>query len=286
MSANINGAAWTANNLAGSLQSGILYTQPGVYNILGSNVGAASFHSMAIQIANIAGPGTYTLGVGTTVRGGGVAISDGSGQWNTGVESGDAGTITISALTDSTITGTFSYVADAVGGTATGTKTVTGGDSHLKVVPTGEIDPLPDNLGSELSATIGGEFWNASFASGGVSETPAFLGITASNVTRQLDIAFWETPQVGTFPLQSVPTSRVIAVVNEVAPESNSWTSAGGSGTITFDSVTSTRVKGSFSATLVPTPLTQTTDTLTITNATFDVGLGPVGRGKRAREND
>jgi hypothetical protein len=277
MSANVEGVAWVSNG--GSLLMPIQLVQAGVYTILGSNVAGSPFYSMAFQLYNVGGPGTYALGVGSTIRGGGVAISDGSGSWNTKL-SGNEGTVVVTALTDTTITGTFGYTATPLTGTATGTKTVTDGEFHLPVRAVGNVGMLPDNQGSQLTATIDDELWNASYAIGSTSISPSLLAIVTSNDARQLIISFTPMPDgVGTFPLSNVEPSRVISVMNLAAPDSNSWNSgSGGSGTITITSFTGTRIRGEFSAQLAPTLFTQTQDTLSITGGTFDLGLVGVAR--------
>jgi hypothetical protein len=56
----------------------------------------------------------------------------------------------------------------------------------------------------------------------------------------------------------------------------NGWRSdqAGGSGSVTITSLTTTRMRGTFTATLGPIPNTGAAGTLAVANGSFDIGLG------------
>lgn len=266
--AKIDGATW--NSTAGVESVGVPLTLPGVYSITGTQLGTNPAYTIAISLYNIGGRGTYPLGVGPTVPGGTALVSDVSGGWSTPL-SGAAGTLQITALTDSRIAGTFSFTAAPVSGGVTGTKTVTEGDFDLTVKPTGTVGPLPDNAGNVVSATIDGASWNAATVASSLDAVSNnIFALAASNTERSLTINLNGVTGPGTFSLGS---SGAVGITNNTDPLTHIWstTGAGGSGTVTITSITDTRIQGTFSATLGPAPGTQTTGTVTITNGTFDV---------------
>jgi hypothetical protein len=244
---------------------------PGIYSISGVQ---SNGYIMVIGLFNISGPGTYPLGVGPLVPGGFGQVSNAAGGWVT-PQSGEAGSITITTLTSSRITGTFNFVATALTGTATGTRTITNGSFDLEVKPQGTIGPLPANAGSRLSATIGGTNFNAAAVIGQlVTIGTPIITITGSNDARSLTISLTGVTTAGTYPLTSTPQSRTINVSNNVNPFSNTWSSnaQGGSGSVTITALTPSRIQGTFTATLPPAPGSTTTGTVGVTNGTFDVG--------------
>ena len=78
----------------------------------------------------------------------------------------------------------------------------------------------------------------------------------------------------GTYPLGAI--ARVMTGTLQVSPTvTNIWTTSatGGTGSVTITSITNTRLRGTFTATLVPLSGTNTTGTVAIANGTFDMGL-------------
>jgi hypothetical protein len=271
LTATINGACWVSN--AGAESIGVQHVLPGVYTLSGSQVGGLNPYIINISLYNIRGPGTYPLGVGPTVPGGYAIVSNTAGGWST-PQSGADGTITFTALTDTHMTGTFSFVADSSLGAVHGPADVENGDFDVNVHAQGAIGPVPDNAGSVVTATVGGASWNAAAVAAtysNASGTGHFV-IASNNSTSGLGISISGITGPGTYAFGA---NGALTVGNTVATLSHTWSTlgAGGGGTLTITSITSTRVKGSFSATLGPAPGLQTTGTLTVTDGTFDVGL-------------
>ena len=272
LTAKVDGAAFVASNPSLTTANQV---SPGQYTIVAFQ-GATSIN---LSLTAIRAPGTYPLGVGPGVPGGSVIVANATGGWST-VLSGAEGTITITTLSTTEIAGTFSFTVSALSGSATGTKTVTDGDFHLGVKQLVAIGAIPDNVGSTLSATIGGTTWNAAFVSASLSTIQGtvgqFLTIPATNSTRGFGISLTGVTGPGTYVLtNSGAVTRQMQVNNVVNPLSNIWSSlgAGGSGSVTITSMTATRIKGTFSGILGPTPGTSTVGTLTVANGTFDIGL-------------
>lgn len=270
LTARIDGAVWRSE--AGSELSGVFLAAPGLYVIAGSKVSAGNNYTMAISLANIGGPGTYPLGVGPSVPGGSVVLANQTGGWAT-ANSGADGSITISMLTSTRMTGTFNFTGSATTGSATGTRTVTDGVFDLQVRVQGNVGPLPDNAGSKVSATINGAAWNAAAVSGNLTTIPSnIFALAAVNSSRGLSITLAGVTGPGTYAL-SPSASRSIGIANATNTLIG-WTSAaaGGSGSVTITSLTATRIQGTFTATLPPAQGTQATGTLTVTSGVFDLG--------------
>jgi hypothetical protein len=121
MSAQINGAAWTATCVAtANFVAGVL--------AIGGSDGANPIQTIGAGTA-AGGPGTYPIGPppGITNGANGLLLLGGTASWAADATKG-GGTITINTLTSTAASGTFSFTLVAVPGTAaTGTKTVTQG---------------------------------------------------------------------------------------------------------------------------------------------------------------
>lgn len=265
MRATVDGA-WAAETAAASSAG------PGVYAISGGKTTGTNPFIVTLSLYNIGGPGTYPLGTGSTVAGGAGSVVNQftAATWITPLSGAD-GSLVITTLSSTRIGGTFNFVASPLGGGATGNKNATSGEFlvQLASVPA----PLPDNYGSKVSATIAGAAWNAAFASGTYFAANRVSTVSSHNNARLLNISLNEVTGPGTFPLG---TARTISVSNSTLTQSNSWHSsgAGSSGSVTITSITATRMRGTFTATLGPTPGTQTSGTLAITSGSFDIGLG------------
>ena len=282
LSASIDGAAWTADASTAEAR----HSQPGKYVLGGTKTTGTSQLGLEIDVYNIAGPGTYPLGVSEKVFGGvgWVTTASPPTYWITPF-SGASGTITITSLTDSRIAGSFSYNAPpyTVIGSATGTRVVTNGTFDLPIRVTGTVGAVAANAGGKMSATVGGVPWNAANVtynkvSGGVQftgdNTSFLLGINLSGVTG-----------TGTFNLTSSPV-RLLTVSGPSTNPTGLNCCWGGSvsvvgtnvvlndaGSVTITAFSSTRIAGTFGAVLGGVPGTLATGQLVITNGSFDIGI-------------
>lgn len=273
MTAKINGQAFASDPAYVNLGVTVQAVAPGLYVIAGAHVNGSNSQDITISVYNVRGPGTYPIGVGATVVGGSGIVAENGGGWGTDL-SGNAGSITITTLTATRIKGTFNFTAKAVTGGATGTRTVSDGDFDLKVNSGGSLPVVPDQNGSSASGTIGGNAWNASTVAGLISGA-TFL-VNAGNTAYSTTITITNFGGAGTYPLETGTQARTVAVSGPSTDPQGSnccWgAGAGMSGNITISSVTSTRIKGSFDVTLVPTPGTGAVGNITATGS-FDLGL-------------
>ena len=280
VSATIDGTAWTADAASAEAR----HAQPGRYVLSGTKITSTSSLGIELDLYNIAAPGTYPLGVGEKVFGGvgWVTTAPPPTYWLTPFN-GASGTVTVSSLTDSRIAGSFSYTAPAytVIGDATGTRTVTNGSFDLPVRITGAVGPLPSNAGGKMSATIGGTPWNAANVT--VNRTSGSVQITGDNTSLLVGINLAGVSGPGTFALAASP-ARMLTVTGPVTNPTGVNCCWGGSlqgtnalndvGSITISTFSTSRIAGTFTATLAPLPDTPAaTSNLVVANGSFDIGI-------------
>jgi hypothetical protein len=266
--ARINGAVWTGD--PAGLVTAAVHGGPGIYTITGVQLGAAGY-TVILQLYNIGRTGTYPLGVTAQVFGGvGVVSQVGSSGWGTPV-SGAAGTITFTRLDDARVAGTFAFTANALSGP--GSVSVTDGEFDLAIFRPNPVGPLPENAGSRLSGTIGGQAFNAGAA---IASVTAFDGpvltIGGSNTERNIGISIANMTGPGTYALSGATPVRSIQVSGLPGNPLATWNSqtSGGSGSVTITSVTAARIQGTFTATLAAAG-GGATGTLAV-SGTFDMG--------------
>ena len=277
MTAKVDGAAFVASNPDLSPAS---QAAPGSYVILGLQGSTTAATIITISLANIRGPGTYPLGVGPQVPGGSVILAVSSAGWASPMSGAD-GSITITSLSTTEIAGTFNFsVTASLSGTTPATRNITEGDFRLPVKQLVAIGPIPDKAGSTLTMTANGSPFNGAFAQASlntISGSPGqYLVIASTNSTRGFGITLSGVTGPGTYALGNTSTvtrqMQFSLVSNALA---NMWSSVGpgSSGSVIITSLTATRIKGTFSGVLGPTPGTTSTGTATITNGVFDIGL-------------
>ena len=265
--ATIDGDAWESDE---ALTPVVQYTTSGVYVIQGSRLeGGTDASTLLITLNNIPGPGTYPLGTGGGVSGGIGVFAENSSNWSTPL-TGAAGTITIDALTDTRIAGTFEFTGGGAFGNAAGTRDVTEGEFDLEVTTSGNVPDLPANAHSRISATLNGTAWNAATVALGANP----FGFTASNTQYAIGIGITNVTAPGTFTLGGGGPSIVIAGVTpgDASPTNCCWSSSPGTGSITITTLTATRSTGTFSFTLPADPNTAASGPIVVANGTFDIG--------------
>ena len=239
-SATIDGTPWTAS--AASTHAG--GSANGTFTITGAESGANPT-ALGITVFNIAGPGTYPLGVGGSVVGGTAAVTSGASAFLTPL-SGSAGTVTISAVSATHITGTFAFTA----GVAPSTRVVTGGSFDLPVVSTGSVT-VPPYAGSRFTGTLGGAPWNAATVVVASPPSSGTLGAAVSNNAYQITMFVSGWTGVGTYAL-GTDAARYFSVTSTSGALQSWGSQATATGTVTVTSASASRVAGSFDATLGP----------------------------------
>lgn len=264
MTASIDGQAFASDSQAATARA----AARGTYVLMGAKV-TSTTNSITLGLYNIAEAGTYPLGVTSTVFGGtGNVFQAGGasvGSWDT-LFSGASGKVTVSTLTASRIAGTFFFTA--AGSTdPTSIRTVTNGSFDLPV--TGSAGTLPANAGSSMTARINAAEWTAATVivqySLGVLRFSG--GTSAGNPTYNLTFLVGSMTGPGNYPLNS--TTRKLTVTSGTTQV---WDSQfGGTAAVVVTELTTSRVKGSFTATLPPA--SGTGPTLTIVDGLFNLGL-------------
>lgn len=108
-----------------------------------------------------------------------------------------------------------------------------------------------------------------------------FLGTTfslaANNTAYTLGVAMTNFPGTGTYGITGAPGSAAVSMLGPYTNPNGAvnccWSSLpAGTGTFTVTSLTATRMQGTLTGTLQPTPSTAATAPIDV-NVTFDIGL-------------
>jgi hypothetical protein len=278
--AKIDGRSWEAIPI--SIAAGPIAGSPGGMLVLGSQSAGGTNTGLNITLNDVTGPGTYALGVGPGVYGGIASVGEsatGTGNanvWETPLD-GVSGTFTITTLTSAHLTATFEYVtAPGRNNALGGTRTVTEGEIDLPF--RGALNPVPENQGGKVSATLGGKPYNAWSISASLLDFTGAAGVNISTTSavNALSLMLQGATAPGPYPVSDAqPLRTIIAGLNGGDAASCCWglNAGGDSGTITITSLTPARVKGTFSGTLQPQPGKPATAPLTVTDGIFDVGI-------------
>ena len=236
------------------------------------NISTTDAIVLQVIFYNLAGPGTYPVGVGPSVFGAVAQVAQVGKAWST-PSTGAAGTVTITALTPTRIAGTFEFVAVPYL-LATGNRTVTNGQFDLTMDGTA-LQPLPAKAGSKVSASLGGSAWNAATVVALNSSGNVSFG--ASNDDYQLSFTLLGVSAPGTYAMSDTTYTRSVGVSPgpKGAPNGNCcWGfGTGQTGTITITSLDATRMAGTYELTLPATGGGSATVPIQITNGVFDVGF-------------
>jgi hypothetical protein len=271
LEARFDGVAWAAVPST-ILAAGTAPGRPGGIAFQGST-SAGVARTLAVHLGRIPGPGSYPLGVNLNSATGGIAtVVSGATSWSTPL-SGAAGVVEITALSESWVSGTFRFEGSAVG-PGTTPATISATEGRFRVPRNADyVAPSADQLGSHVSASIGGTPWNAAtvVGSGGGQGTVTF---NASNTAYSLTVIVGPITGPGTGPLSStVPVRRI--TVQRIGGAGGWGGTAADQGTLTITTLSATRVAGSFSGTLAPSAAFPGASPLVISGASFDVRIAP-----------
>jgi len=267
MTARIDGTSWSATQVqvtAGGAQV------PGSIVITGIKVSGTSTSSLGLLLGFIGGPGDYPLGVNQVSSAGGTGLlletSAASVQNRTTPLNGASGTVTVSTLTATKMTGTFEFVAEPIlGSPFNGNKTITNGTFDI-ALPANFTSVPAANHGSSVAAHLGATPFNGatvvgignlgSYSFGGTTDSLSVSFVTAMPVTNP-----------GTYPLL---TGFNVSVTD--FKKNHNWGGVSGDvGSVTVTSLANGRIAGTFSGTLHS--LGGMTADLVVTNGTFDVRI-------------
>jgi hypothetical protein len=269
MTAKINANSWAATQVQVSPGSPQV---PGTVIITGTKVSGSSTSTISLLLGFIAGPGTYPLGVNQATIAGGTGLlletTPASAENRTTPFSGAGGTVVITSLSATHLTGTFAFVAEPIlGSTFTGNKTIS--DGVLDIDLPSAITTVPAaNHGSSVLANLGGTPFNSatvvglgsagSFSFGANTDSLSLSFVTATPVTA-----------TGTYPF----LTGINLSVTDLKKNHNWGGVSGDAGSVIVTSVANGRVAGTFSGTLHS--LSQGLADLTISNGSFDVRIDP-----------
>ena len=244
ISAKIDGSAWTSVSAVVTAK----YTN-GALSISGAD--SSSAIAFAVQASK---PGTYKMGKLTDASANAI-LAKGSSVWQATPLVRGSGTLTITTLTSTGASGTFSFTADAMPDSdAKGTEVVTDGvftvtfaEPVTLTVPNAAAEP------AAISAQIDGVAWSSS-ATSSASYHNQFLSIFGVDSNgRGITFGLGMVTGPGTYSLAYLNLNGSSAIVTDSS--GYGWNTAlppGGTGSITITTLTSTWVAGTFSFDAVP----------------------------------
>lgn len=277
LTANLDGIAWAASTAAGGTTGVLVSPNDGRYLLGGTDViNGGPSTTLGLIFGPIDTLGTYPLGVdGVTIAGGMGTVTEGTGAktWSTPLD-GVSGTITITSITTTRIAGSFSYTAAGLTGGATGNRVVTSGDFDLPFTGgTGTLPATPDSVGGSFTASFNGTPWSAAIQSSSRNANNGLLLISGINTASFLTITTALPAGPGTYTMDNANGHQLLVYAGSGQGAVCCWGVLGDTGTMHLTSLTTTRARGTLTATLSPKPGTAASGTLTITNGSFDVGL-------------
>lgn len=265
--ATIDGAQWTADLSTITITGGAAGDVSAPVTISGSQISGGL--SMSLALRYVGGPGTYPLGVNASNAGGTGALVRTTGTSSTLLMtplSGAAGTLTITARTNTRIAGSFTYTAANTPGMPAAQANVTNGSFDLTMNGGRTIPSLPTDSGSVVAATLNGANWNAAT----IVTVGGAVGFGASTTDYNLTLlAIANITAPGTY---AVPTQFAPALTR--LGTTQRWgggTGGGDAGTVTITSLTAGRLVGTFSMTLGAVAGSGATGTTTLANGRFNV---------------
>jgi hypothetical protein len=259
LSATIDGVPWTASvSVQTQFNNGIL-----------SFAGGDNRQTLSIAVTANRGTGTYTAGlvdpqnvVVTNLSTVGSAAS-----WLTGPTFG-SGSVTITSLTSTSASGTFSLtLAPTPGSGATGNKVLANGVFNVTFTVSPTLPPGSGNVTGTISALVDGVAWKGTVTAR-ATMTGGIVNITGQDTdTRLITIAFFAGAP-GTFTLNfPSPNNGAMFLGGQ------QWVTAlpGGTGSVTVTALSSARVTGTFTMTMQPVQTNTTPRVAQVTNGTFDL---------------
>jgi hypothetical protein len=154
-------------------------------------------------------------------------------------------------------------------------------DGAFDLPYTGTFAPAPENKGSLATATLNKKAYTAAGARGSLLDFTGQAGITitTTNSENGYSLIMQGVTAEGSYPINNMSPNSISIVGgrNGANPETCCWQSSnpGSTGTIVITGLTSTRIKGTFTANLKPNAGKPATADLLIEDGAFDVAVTP-----------
>ena len=151
------------------------------------------------------------------------------------------------------------------------TRAVTAGTFDIPVTNGPATLVVPDNAGSKVTGTAAGQAFNAATIVTVTAPTNGgIFTFGASNGQQSMNVILSNYTGVGTYTLGTGGVARTITLTNVLAP-TGSWGGSAAStvGTMVITSATSSRIKGTLTATLQPIG----SGVPTTLNVSFEIGV-------------
>lgn len=259
--ATIDGTAWTATESTVQVTGG---ADPRLATITITGININNGIGVILTLSIISGPGPYLLGVNPASNAGGTgSVIVTPDTWMTPF-SGAAGSVVITTRTATRIAGTFEFDASPL---VPGPPDVDVTAGEFDITVASGLPALPNGSGgSVITATVGGEPWNAAT----ISQVSA--GASFGGISTDYTVNFVGVVAPGAYTLGSGPGKWQCQVSRTGTTESWAVTSEDSVGTIIFITVQPGRMQGIFNGTI---PQLNASAPLTLAAGFFSVYVGP-----------
>lgn len=247
-------------------------TLVGAGNFTITSGAAATGTSVTLLLYSIGKPGTYPLGVTPGIIGGAGQLTA-SGATLSTANSGTAGTVTVTAISLTRISGTFSFKASrATGFRESETRVVSDGRFDVAVTGSGTLE-IPPNIGSSTTGSIDFVDFFATQITLVDNPSSGTLLLDLRQSPRKLTVEVSEFTGPGSYTL-GTGVARRLRYDAPVRDFESTWGGSNSttSGTVVVTSLTSSRIQGTVEATLTPTFAPLGTKPVNV-SLRFDVGL-------------
>lgn len=235
ISAKIDGVQWNSViTSAGYTNVGLVISGADNSNptrSFGLGIAAISTGTFQITPQNPVGNATWTVG---------------SATWQMNVSGGD-GTITITSLTSTGASGTFSFTMVPLPNTsATGTKTITDGVFNVTFSSPATIPAEASTTAAAITAQVNGATWK------GITVQATYqnqsLSITGFDPqVGQITLNIYKVTGPGTYSLAYLNSDGSSAIYADSTGQGSNTFLPGGTGSVTITTLTSTEAAGTFS---------------------------------------
>jgi hypothetical protein len=259
ISARVDGSAWTSTVTAAQYSNGSLI-------ISGADT---SSPTRAFGLGVTAGaPGTYQATLPSPAASASWTV--GSATWQASLVGG-SGSVTITSLTSTGASGTFSFSLVPIPGTsASGNKTVTDGTFNVTFAAAASIPAASQAGRAAMTATVNGQAWNGQFkiSASWKNQFLSMVVFDGSSATITFGIGNVSAP--GTYSLAFGNPQGSSAIYTNGAGQGWGTAFQGGSGSIVITNITAGGAAGTFSFDAVPAT-GGGGGTIHVTNGQFDL---------------
>jgi hypothetical protein len=257
MSAKIDGSTWNSVATTATYNNGSLI-------ISGADTSNPP-HALGMGVV-ATGPGTFQVNQQSPAN---ATLINGSATWVASIVGG-SGTIIITSLTSTSVSGTFSFtMIPTPGSTSSGNKVITEGVFNVTFSTPATISTQPPGGNASVTAQVNGASWSSVVDHS--SYQSQILSITAIDAKGTIITIGVKATASGTYSVAYQNSDGSSAIFSNASQGWNTFL-PGGTGSVTINTLSSTRATGTFSFDGAPAT-GSSSGTIHVTNGQFNVTL-------------